>query len=130
MNLKSELPRSVYVGLVLFVVSYLIGNLRAMFEVFGLFQIDNTLGIVGSLVWLFLAFLSGFLIYMMYKGKDWARVAFFVLLIVGFFLSVEKMIVWFYFAKYLLVIYLFEVFISLIGLRYIFSEESKNWFKK
>ena len=63
--------------------------------------------------------LAGFLIYKIYKEKNWARIIFLVLFIVGVILNIENMILWFFAAPILLVLYIIETIVIIIALSFI-----------
>ena len=52
--------------------------------------------------------LTGFLIYKIYKEKNWARITFLGLFIVGVILNIDDMILWFFTIQILLVLYIIE----------------------
>lgn len=74
--------------------------------------------------------LSAFLIYMIYKGRSWARTTFLVLFIVGIVLNIDDMILWYYTIPVLLKIYFLEIVAVIIGLVMVLSSSNSEWFRE
>jgi len=71
----------------------------------------------------------GFFIYMISKGKNWARIVYLVLFVLGFFSAVFSFPQLMGQGTFPLVGVIGGTLLSLIGLIYIFKSESLTWFK-
>ena len=70
--------------------------------------------------------LAGFLIYKIYREKNWARITFLVLFIVGVIGNIDDMILWFFEIQILLVLYIIETIATIIALSFILREKSSK----
>ncbi len=70
--------------------------------------------------------LAGFLIYKIYREKNWARIIFLVLFIVGVIGNIDDMILWFFEIQILLVLYIIETIATIIALFLILQEKSSK----
>jgi len=72
--------------------------------------------------------LGAFLIYMVYKGKNWARITFLILFVVGIILNIENMILWFFAVQILLALYLLEIVLTITALYFLLQDKSSKWY--
>ena len=119
-------PRTVSIAVSLLVVALILGAARSF--VLGI-AIPELMLVILSIALPFLL-LGGFLILMVYQGRNWARVTFTVLFFVGIILNAGNVVVWFFVSLPALVIYFTELALTLVALVYIFQDKASIWFTR
>ena len=121
---QNKPPKNVFSGVVLLVIALGLGILRG---IIGIPMLEEPIAIrIAAIIAVPFILLTVFLIYMIYKGKNWARITLLVLFIVGIILNIENMILWSFAAPILLVLYTAEIIVTIIALFFIFQEKSLN----
>ena len=121
---QNKPPKNVFSGVVLLVIALGLGILRG---IIGIPMLEEPTAIrIAAIIAVPFILLTVFLIYMIYKGKNWARITLLVLFIVGIILNIENMILWSFAAPILLVLYTAEIIVTIIALFFIFQEKSLN----
>ncbi|GAA0181041.1 hypothetical protein SH2C18_36300 [Clostridium sediminicola] len=124
---KRKPPRNIYSAIKLFCIALVLATLRTIagIEMVKEPTVAQTIIVISVPLILF----GAFLIYMIYKGKDWARITELVLFIVGIVLNIGNIILWFHTAPLLFKIYIMEIIFTIIALIIIFQNKSSKWFK-
>jgi hypothetical protein len=123
---QNKPPKNVFNGVVLLFIALGLGILRA---IIGIPMLEEPIAIlITAIIAVPFILLEAFLIYMIYGGKDWARITFLVLFIVGIILDIENMIIWFFAVPILFVLCIIEIIVTIIALFFILQDKSSKWF--
>ena len=115
-------PKNVFNGVILLCIALGLGILRA---IIGIPLLEEPIAIlIAAIIAVPLFLLAVFLIYKIYNGKNWARITFLVLFIVGVLSNIDDMILWFFEIQNLLVLYIIEIIVTIIALFFILQEKS------
>ena len=121
---RKKPPKNVSKGVKLLVVALSLGIIRA---IIGIPMLEDPIAIrITIIIVVPFVLLTGFLIYKIYKEKNWARITFLVLFIVGVLSNIDDMILWFFEIQNLLVLYIIEIIVTIIALFLILQEKSSK----
>ena len=124
---QNKPPKNVFSGVVLLVIALGLGILRG---IIGIPMLEEPTAIrIAAIIAVPFILLTVFLIYMIYKGKDWARITLLLLFIVGIILNIEDMILWFFAVPILFVLYIIEIVVTIIAFFFILQDKSSKWFE-
>ena len=122
---QNKPPKNVFSGVVLLVIALGLGILRG---IIGIPMLEEPTAIrIAAIIAVPFILLTVFLIYMIYKGKNWARITLLVLFIVGIILNIENMILWFFAIPILFVLYIIEIIVTIIAFFFILQDKSSKW---
>ena len=120
-------PKNVFNGVILLCIALGLGILRA---IIGIPLLEEPIAIlIAAIIAVPLFLLAVFLIYKIYNGKNWARITFLVLFIIGIILNIDDMILWLFVVPILFVLYIIEIIVTIIALFFILQDKSSKWFE-
>ena len=103
---QNKPPKNVLIGVKLLIIALGLGIIRA---IIGIPMLEDPIAIrIAVIIAVPFVLLAGFLIYKIYREKNWARITFLVLFIVGVIGNIDDMILWFFTIQILLVLYIIE----------------------
>ena len=114
---QNKPPKNILIGVKLLIITLGLGIVRAI-TIIPMLE-DPIARRITVIITVLFVLLTGFLIYKIYKEKNWARIIFLILFIVGVILNIENMILWFFAASILLVLYIIETIVIIIALSFI-----------
>ena len=114
---QNKPPKNILIGVKLLIITLGLGIVRAI-TIIPMLE-DPIARRITVIITVLFVLLTGFLIYKIYKEKNWARIIFLILFIVGVILNIENMILWFFAAPILLVLYIIETIVIIIALSFI-----------
>ena len=119
---QNKPPKNVLIGVNVLIIALGLGIIRA---IIGIPMLGDPIAIrITIIIVVPFVLLTGFLIYKIYKEKNWARITFLVLFIVGVLSNIDDMILWFFEIQNLLVLYIIEIIVTIIALFFILQEKS------
>ena len=121
---QNKPPKNVLIGVNVLIIALGLGIIRA---IIGIPMLEDPIAIrITIIIVVPFVLLTGFLIYKIYKEKNWARITFLGLFIVGVILNIDDMILWFFTIQILLVLYIIETIATIIALSFILREKSSK----
>tara|TARA_B100000315_G_scaffold45854_1_gene40670 strand:- start:16 stop:429 length:414 start_codon:yes stop_codon:yes gene_type:complete len=121
---QNKPPKNVLIGVKLLIIALGLGIIRA---IIGIPMLEDPIAIrITVIIVVPFVLLAGFLIYKIYREKNWARITFLVLFIVGVIGNIDDMILWFFEIQILLVLYIIETIATIIALFLILQEKSSK----
>ena len=114
---QNKPPKNILIGVKLLIIALGLGIIRA---IIGIPMLEDPIAIrIAVIIAVPFVLLAGFLIYKIYREKNWARIIFLVLFIVGVIGNIDDMILWFFEIQILLVLYIIETIVIIIALSFI-----------
>ena len=124
---STQIPLKTAYAVRLLWISLIFGIIRAIFEII---NVEETIGvIIGVSIALPIIAIVALLIYMIGKGRNWARITFLVLFILGLFSGIPAIVISVITDPLFTVLRLGEIIPAGIGLILLFRSTSSNWFK-
>ena len=121
---QNKPPKNVLIGVNVLIIALGLGIIRA---IIGIPMLEDPIAIrIAVIIAVPFVLLAGFLIYKIYREKNWARIIFLVLFIVGVIGNIDDMILWFFEIQILLVLYIIETIATIIALFLILQEKSSK----
>ena len=121
---QNKPPKNILIGVRLLIIALGLGIIRA---IIGIPMLEDPIAIrITIIIVVPFVLLAGFLIYKIYREKNWARITFLVLFIVGVIGNIDDMILWFFEIQILLVLYIIETIATIIALFLILQEKSSK----
>ncbi len=121
---QNKPPKNILIGVRLLIIALGLGIIRA---IIGIPMLEDPIAIrIAVIIAVPFVLLAGFLIYKIYREKNWARIIFLVLFIVGVIGNIDDMILWFFEIQILLVLYIIETIATIIALFLILQEKSSK----
>ena len=119
-------PKKVSAAVILLWISLVLGSIRAIIEIM---PTETMEALIGSIIAITLVTIVAILIYMIGKGKNWARITFLVLFIIGIALNIPALAISLFTNPILFVLRLGEITLTGIALVLLFQDVSSNWFR-
>ena len=126
-------------GLLLLSFAFLIGLTRVLFHLWNLKHFLDLLPwlnmksvfIIFALMVSLVVLFSFFLLYKIFKGKNWARITYLIMFLIGLIDTIQKgkILIWINQESNFLYVYGLEIIISLAAFVLIFSKKSNQFFK-
>ena len=124
---STHIPIKIASAVRLLWISLIFGIIRSVFEIA---KVEEVIGIIiGVGIALPIISIVALLIYMIGKGRNWARITYLVLFIVGFALGVPALVISVFTNPLFTVLRLGETILTGIGLYLLFRSTSSNWFQ-
>ena len=124
---STHIPIKIASAVRLLWISLIFGIIRSVFEIA---KVEEVIGIIiGVGIALPIISIVALLIYMIGKGRNWARITYLVLFIVGFALGVPALVISVFTNPLFTVLRLGETILTGIGLILLFRSTSSNWFQ-
>ncbi len=121
---QNKPPKNILIGVKLLIITLGLGIVRAITIIP---MLEDPIAIrIAVIIAVPFVLLAGFLIYKIYREKNWARIIFLVLFIVGVIGNIDDMILWFFEIQILLVLYIIETIATIIALFLILQEKSSK----
>jgi FtsH-binding integral membrane protein len=124
---KKSRPNKVFNAVTLLWITIAVGVIRSILEFSNLAQMASPSFII--FVQIFTLAILAFFIYMIGKGRNWARITFLVLFITGIPFSILPMIQSFAVSPISGILGIGQTTLQIIALVFLFQKPSSDWFK-